>query len=140
MRWRGWSRRWSIVKLEVELTEDEEGGQLSSILMSMTFFMLLKTKLCSIQYVQHVIHFIRVISMHGYLKISNFKCFGETPQGFDTVKPINLLLGRNNSGKSSLIDVLQGSIEGAKVFPAITRRGNKNPQIHFAHKLTEEQL
>lgn len=40
------------------------------------------------------------------LRASNFKCFGAEPQGFDDIKPINLIIGRNNSGKSTLLDLL----------------------------------
>lgn len=39
------------------------------------------------------------------LKIRHFKCFGTSPQGFDTFKPFNVLIGRNNSGKSTLLDI-----------------------------------
>lgn len=40
------------------------------------------------------------------LKATNLKCFGAAPQGFDEIKTINLVIGRNNSGKSSLIDLV----------------------------------
>ena len=35
------------------------------------------------------------------LKAKNYKCFGEEPQGFDYLYPINLIIGKNNSGKSN---------------------------------------
>lgn len=41
------------------------------------------------------------------LKIKNYKCFAEEPQGYDKIKPINILIGRNNTGKSSLLDIIQ---------------------------------
>jgi AAA15 family ATPase/GTPase len=40
-------------------------------------------------------------------KIRYFKCFGELAQGFDQVKPVNLIIGRNNSGKSALLDLVE---------------------------------
>jgi len=40
------------------------------------------------------------------LKIKNYKCFRSEFAGFDEIKPINIIIGRNNSGKSSLIDML----------------------------------
>lgn len=40
------------------------------------------------------------------IKIKNYKCFGDESQGFDVIKPINLIIGRNNSGKSALIDLV----------------------------------
>ena len=40
------------------------------------------------------------------LKIKNYKCFQSDFAGFDEIKPINIIIGRNNSGKSSLIEML----------------------------------
>ena len=41
------------------------------------------------------------------LKVGGYKAFGEEPQGFDRILPINVIIGRNNSGKSSLIDLVE---------------------------------
>jgi len=41
------------------------------------------------------------------LKIKNYKCFGDTAQGFNEIKPINIIIGKNNSGNSSLIDLIK---------------------------------
>ncbi|MGB3309555.1 MAG: AAA family ATPase [Nodosilinea sp.] len=41
------------------------------------------------------------------LKIKNYKCFGNKAKGFDQIKPLNLILGRNNSGKSTLLDFIE---------------------------------
>ena len=40
------------------------------------------------------------------IKIKNYKCFIE-PEGFDEIKRMNIIIGRNNSGKSSLLDVIE---------------------------------
>jgi hypothetical protein len=40
------------------------------------------------------------------LKIKNYMCFSDA-QGFDSIKPINIIIGRNNSGKSRMMDMLQ---------------------------------
>ena len=40
------------------------------------------------------------------IKISNYKCF-DNPIGFDEIKPINVIIGKNNIGKSSLIDMVE---------------------------------
>ena len=39
------------------------------------------------------------------LMAKNFKCFAE-PQGFDQIKLVNVIIGRNNSGKSTLLDLV----------------------------------
>lgn len=40
------------------------------------------------------------------IKIANYKCFIE-PIGFNEIKPINVVIGKNNIGKSSLIDMIE---------------------------------
>ena len=40
------------------------------------------------------------------IKISNYKCF-DNPIGFNEIKPINVIIGKNNIGKSSLIDMIE---------------------------------
>jgi len=40
-------------------------------------------------------------------KIKNYKCFRDEFVGFDKIKPVNIIIGRNNSGKSSMLDILQ---------------------------------
>src|SRR5262249_42192105 len=43
---------------------------------------------------------------HVWLKIGNYEGFQEA-QGFEGIWPINVLIGRNNSGKSALLDLIQ---------------------------------
>lgn len=46
--------------------------------------------------------------MYTSIKINNYKCFvaDNEPQGFDIIKPINVIIGKNNSGKSKLLEAL----------------------------------
>jgi len=46
--------------------------------------------------------------MYTSIKINNYKCFtaDSEPQGFDIIKPINVIIGKNNSGKSKLLEAL----------------------------------
>ena len=46
--------------------------------------------------------------MYTAIKINNYKCFtlDKEPQGFDIIKPINVIIGKNNSGKSKLLEAL----------------------------------
>jgi putative ATP-dependent endonuclease of the OLD family len=43
------------------------------------------------------------------IKVKNYKCFGDEEQGFEKIYPLNIIIGKNNSGKSSLIDLIQHS-------------------------------
>ena len=47
--------------------------------------------------------------MYTSIKVNNYKCFvaDSEPQGFDIIKPINVVIGKNNSGKSKLLEVLE---------------------------------
>ena len=35
------------------------------------------------------------------------RCFRNEWSGFETVKPLNVVIGRNNSGKSNLLDLVE---------------------------------
>lgn len=60
------------------------------------------------------------IEMNYGLEISNYKCFNDEFFGFKKIKGINLLIGKNNSGKSSLIELVQSVIgkKEAQIKPA----------------------
>ena len=47
--------------------------------------------------------------MYTSIKIKNYKCFVNDRdfQGFNTIKPINVIIGKNNSGKSKLLEALK---------------------------------
>lgn len=47
----------------------------------------------------------------------NLKSFNSDYQGFDEILNINLIVGRNNSGKSSLIDLIEHAVRGDMIFP-----------------------
>jgi hypothetical protein len=40
------------------------------------------------------------------IRVRNYKCFGSDQTIIDDLAPINIIVGRNNSGKSALIDVI----------------------------------
>ncbi|MCP5197560.1 MAG: AAA family ATPase [Gammaproteobacteria bacterium] len=74
------------------------------------------------------------------LKIKNLKCFGEHEQGFDQIRPINLIIGRNNSGKSALIDLIEYVIKGHVDAPERHWHDRNRPEIIAESPLTEEEL
>ena len=57
------------------------------------------------------------------IKISNYKCFKE-PIGFDEIKPINVIIGKNNIGKSSLIDMIEFNYNKELFFNACKQNNN----------------
>ncbi len=48
---------------------------------------------------------IFIMEKYG-IKIANYKCF-DNPIGFNEIRPINVIIGKNNIGKSSLIDMIE---------------------------------
>lgn len=41
------------------------------------------------------------------IKFRGHRCFKEVYSGFDEIRPVNVIIGRNNSGKSNLIDLVE---------------------------------
>jgi putative ATP-dependent endonuclease of the OLD family len=74
------------------------------------------------------------------LKVKNFKCFGEEEQGFEQIKPINLIIGRNNSGKSALLDLIDYAIKDGREIPQLFYRKSQYPEMQAEASLTEDEL
>lgn len=75
------------------------------------------------------------------LKISNYKCFGDAPQGFEDVYPVNVIIGRNNSGKSTLLELLKYAVDPQFVFAKPQWRNSKTPpSVELQIPLAEERL
>lgn len=73
------------------------------------------------------------------LEIKNFKCFDEEGCVFENLRPINIIIGKNNSGKSSLIELIKFLINKDRDFFKNKRNG-KAPEIIFEHKIREELI
>lgn len=73
-------------------------------------------------------------------KIKHYKCFGEEEQGFDCIKPMNLIIGRNNSGKSSLLDLIKFLTDKKPKFQDIEFHQNHPPEIILKTPCTEKDL
>jgi len=61
---------------------------------------------------------------HFGIKAKNFKCF-EDWQGFDAIYPVNVIVGRNNAGKSALLDLVMQAATGWDDSPTYCRNGKK---------------
>lgn len=71
----------------------------------------------------------------------NFKCFGPKGLRTDVLQPINILIGRNNSGKSSVVDVFSLCISKGKSFDPLVHGRNSQPfEITLEQQLTAADL
>lgn len=72
------------------------------------------------------------------LKIKNYKCFGDEVQGFDSISPMNIIIGRNNSGKSSLLDLLE-YVTNPHDIAEFSHKG-RQPEVHIRSPLSEAEI
>ncbi len=73
------------------------------------------------------------------IKVRNYKCFGDEPGGFDRIAPINVIIGRNNSGKSALVDVLELCATKKSSFNGrLHSRGNEKFELIFSKSISED--
>ena len=47
--------------------------------------------------------------MENWIKTNDLKCFKGEFSGFEDIKPINIIIGKNNSGKSTLLDLVKNA-------------------------------
>jgi len=70
-----------------------------------------------------------------------FKCFGDTPQGISGILPFNVVVGRNNSGKSGLLDLVGFACAGAPpLSPQSKRASGKDAAILVTSQLSNNDL
>lgn len=73
------------------------------------------------------------------LKAKYFVCFGEEPQGFDAIYPINIIIGKNNSGKSALLQLVR--YVASSDTSLITLAHNKNnPTVLIKTTIAESNI
>lgn len=73
------------------------------------------------------------------IKIKNYMCFSDIAQGFGSIKPINIIIGRNNSGKSRMMDLLQFAVS-PKEFAKYEDAKNEDTEILLSFPLVESEL
>lgn len=71
------------------------------------------------------------------VKVAGFKCFDTEPQGFEELRPVNVVIGRNNSGKSALLDLIRYCIGGKFIVPRELWRNGQEPCVTFTGELSE---
>lgn len=72
------------------------------------------------------------------MKVAGFKCFGDEPQGFDELRAVNVIIGRNNSGKSALLDLVRYCIDGKFEIPRQLWHNENEPTFFFSGELTTD--
>lgn len=72
------------------------------------------------------------------VKVTNYKCFGDEPQGFEVLKPINIIIGRNNSGKSALLDMVQQACKKTPEFNPQDCPPGKSATLVYSAEIEEE--
>jgi predicted ATPase len=77
---------------------------------------------------------------HFRLRFPNFKGFAADPGNWIQLAPITVLVGRNNSGKSAVIDALRVILTGGKSFKAEYHRAGAQARIEISKDLTEADL
>lgn len=73
------------------------------------------------------------------IKISNYKCFKDET-GFEGIHRVNLIIGRNNAGKSSLLDMIEIVASNNYEFDSATWRDGNRPQILHSSKIPENLI
>lgn len=71
------------------------------------------------------------------IKVENYKCFKDEA-GFDVILRVNLIIGKNNSGKSSLLDLVEYVTSQNYQFDRSTWRATQFPRIKFRTTISEE--
>src|SRR5665811_2021014 len=78
---------------------------------------------------------------HTSISLRNIRAFGPEASGFDAVGQVNVLVGRNNAGKSSLLDAIAFLIDPRSTDLAALGHGQAHPpEIVITTLLTEESL
>lgn len=72
-------------------------------------------------------------------KVKNYKCFSNET-GFDEIRRVNLIIGRNNTGKSSLLDIIQVISSKNYKFGRNTWKNIQPPQIIFEAPISAETV
>ena len=81
-----------------------------------------------------------VLVMRPGIRIADYMAFGSEPQGFDEVFPVNIVVGRNNSGKSALLHAVEFAVTGSFDPSPLTTRSGAIPRLVVSAALSQEDL
>lgn len=72
------------------------------------------------------------------VKIKNYKCFVDEA-GYDEILRVNLIIGRNNSGKSALLDLIEIISKGAYDIDVSNWRRNSRSEVVFSSTISKAE-
>lgn len=73
--------------------------------------------------------------------IKHYKCFGNEGGEINGIKLINIIIGKNNSGKSSLIDVIKYlATGGSDIKPTSSIRDGKATEVLIEHIVSKDEM
>lgn len=80
------------------------------------------------------------MTLAGYgVTIEHYKSYAAPGGGIPTIKPINVIVGRNNSGKSAIIDAVSLACTGTPA-PTNHRHGASDARLLIHKRLTDEDI
>jgi putative ATP-dependent endonuclease of the OLD family len=71
------------------------------------------------------------------IKIANYRSYGETPEGLTSIPHVTVIVGRNNAGKSALLDAVELAID-PKAQP--TERGDLPPILQVSRRAGQDEV
>lgn len=75
------------------------------------------------------------------IQVQNYKCFGESGGHIGTLAPVTVVIGRNNSGKTALIDAIRHIVTKGKSFVRTKHaRGQTSPSFLIRSTISEQTL
>lgn len=72
------------------------------------------------------------------IRVTGYKSFGEDGAKIDSVKQINVIIGRNNSGKSGIIDAVNHLVSAKKVPEDLKNKGSNNISVAFVSAVDQK--
>ncbi|MDO6804112.1 AAA family ATPase [Wenyingzhuangia sp. 1_MG-2023] len=80
-----------------------------------------------------------MMKIENRISLKNYKCFDNDGGTFNSIFPINIIIGKNNSGKSSLLDLVE-FLTGENKSLLTNRRNNHNTTILIEYILTNYEI
>jgi len=74
------------------------------------------------------------------IKVKNYKSIGADEQGYAGICPVNLIIGRNNTGKSTLLDLIEYATSPADRNLLAQGHKGRQPEVIITNVLVEDEL